>query len=230
MRTTDTPRDASDDEAARQFGHHGGMAFQGWPAEAVTFFEGLEADNTKTYWQSRKAIYEECVRAPMEALLGELEDDFGPGQVFRPHRDTRFSTDKTPYKLNCAAHLRDGYVSFSADEVFAGSGLYMPDSAALQRYRAAVDDERSGTALEAIVLLLREDGYQVDAHDVLKTAPRGYAKDHPRIDLLRQKGVVMSKSWPVGAWTRSSKARDRIVACLTAARPLNDWIAAHVGA
>src|SRR5262245_57335870 len=98
--------------------HHGAMAFQGWPTEAVTFFEGIEADNTKAYWQAHKAVYEECVRAPMEALLGELEDDFGPGRVFRPYRDTRFSTDKTPYKLNCAAHLRDGYVSFSADEVF----------------------------------------------------------------------------------------------------------------
>jgi len=204
------------------------MAFHGWPAEAVAFFDGLEADNTKAYWQAHTSVYETTVRAPMEALLAELEDEFGPGRVFRPYRDTRFSADKTPYKLNCAAHLRDGYVSFSADEVFAGSGLYMPDAPALLAYRAAVDDDAAGSTLDAIVQILREDGYDVDAHDVLKTAPRGYPKDHPRIDLLRQKGIVMSKSWPVGAWTRTKKAKDRIAACLTAARPLNDWIETHV--
>jgi uncharacterized protein (TIGR02453 family) len=204
------------------------MTFRGWPAEAVTFFEGLEADNTKAYWQAHKAVYEECVRAPMEALLAELEDEFGEGRVFRPYRDVRFSKDKSPYKLTCAAHLRDGYLSFSADELFAGSGLYMPDPDALRRYRAAVDDAKTGTALVSIVQTLRDDGYHVGAHDVLKTAPRGYPKDHPRLELLQQKGVVMSKAWPVGAWTRTAKAKDRVVACLRAVRPLNEWISLHV--
>ena len=204
------------------------MTFRGWPAEAVAFFEGLEADNTKAYWQAHKAVYEECVRAPMEALLADLEDEFGEGRVFRPYRDVRFSKDKTPYKLNCAAHLRDGYVSLSADELFAGTGLYMPDPDALRRYRAAVDDEKAGAALVSIVQALRTDGYDVGAHDVLKTAPRGYAKDHPRLALLQQKGIVMSKAWAVGAWTRTAKAKDRVVACFRAARPLDAWIADHV--
>lgn len=204
------------------------MTFRGWPVDAVEFFEGLEADNSKAYWQAHKAVYEECVRAPMEALLAELEDEFGPGRVFRPYRDTRFSKDKSPYKLSCAGHLRDGYVSFSADELFAGSGLYMPEPEALRRYRAAVDDDTSGSALEAIVATLRNDGYDVGGHDALKTAPRGYAKNHPRLGLLQQKGVTTGKSWPVGKWTSTPKAKDRIVAALAAARPLNAWIARFV--
>ena len=204
------------------------MTFRGWPPEAVSFFEGLEADNTKTYWQAHKATYETAVRAPMEALLEDLEADFGPGRVFRPYRDTRFSKDKTPYKLACAAHLRDGYVSLSADELFVGSGLFMPEPEALRRYRAAVDDDVAGVELESIVSTLRSTGYEVGGHDELKTAPRGYPTDHPRLALLRQKGVVMSKAWPVGAWTATRKAKDRVVAGLEAARPLNAWIGRHV--
>ena len=204
------------------------MGFTGWPVEAVEFYEGLEAENTKTYWQEHKPVYEECVKAPMEELLAELSDEFGPGRVFRPYRDVRFSKDKTPYKLTCAAHLPGGYVSFSADGLFVGSGLYRPEPDQLQRFRAAVDDQRSGSELEAIVAGLTRDGYDIAAHDVLKTAPRGYPKDHPRIELLKRKGIVMSKSWPVGAWLGTSKAKERVIACLQAARPLNGWIERHV--
>jgi uncharacterized protein (TIGR02453 family) len=148
--------------------------------------------------------------------------------VFRPYRDVRFSKDKTPYKLNCAAHLPGGYISFSADELFVGSGLYMPEPDQLKRFRAAVDDDKSGAELESIVAKLRKGGYDVSAHDVLKTAPKGYPKDHPRIEMLKNKGVVMSKSWPVGAWLGSKKAKDRVVTSLEAARPLNGWLERNV--
>jgi uncharacterized protein (TIGR02453 family) len=205
------------------------MSFRGWPVEAVEFYEGLEDDNSKTYWHAHKAEYEQLVKAPMEELLGELAGEFGEGRVFRPYRDTRFSKDKTPYKLNCAAHLPGGYVSFSADGLFVGSGLYMPDPAQLARFRAAVADDGSGPELESIVSVLEKHAYEVGAHDTLKTAPKGYPQDHPRIELLRSKGLVMSKSWPVGAWLGTKKAKDRVVITLHAARPLNDWIATNVG-
>ncbi len=205
------------------------MAFKGWPVEAVEFYDGLEADNTKTYWQDHKAIYEQCVKAPMEELLAELTERFGRGRVFRPYRDVRFSKDKQPYKLNCAAHLPGGYISFSADGLFAGSGLYMPEPDQLRRFRAAVADERSGPELEKVVDALRKRGYDVGAHDVLKTAPKGYAKDHPRIELLKHKGIVMSRSWPVGGWLGTRKAKERVVECLDAARPLNAWLERYVG-
>jgi len=205
------------------------MAFKGWPIEAVEFYEGLEADNTRIYWQEHKAVYERCVSAPMDELLAELADDFGTGRVFRPYRDVRFSADKTPYKTNCAAHLPAGYISFSAEGLFVGSGLYRPESDQLKRFRAAVDDEGSGSDLESIVAALRTGGYDVGAHEVLKTAPKGYPKDHARIELLRHKGILMSKSWPVGAWLGTTKAKDRVVAGLEAARPLNHWLERFVG-
>lgn len=205
------------------------MTFKGWPIEAVEFYEGLEADNSKVYWQEHKAVYERHVRGPMEQLLADLADEFGVGKLFRPYRDVRFSADKTPYKTNCAATLGTGYVSFSADGLSVGGGLYMPDPAALRRYRDAVDDEKSGSQLADIVAALRAAGYQIMAHEVLKTAPRGFPADHARIELLRHKGVAMMKDWPVGAWLGTAKAKDRVITTLRAGAPLNGWLTRYVG-
>ena len=208
------------------------MAFRGWPVEAVEFYEGLTADNSKPYWQDHRDVYETCVRTPMEQLLAELAGEFGPGKLFRPHRDVRFSSDKAPYKTNCAATLGQGlgqaYVSFSADGLSVGGGLYMPDTATLQRYRTAVDREKSGTELAEIVERLHAAGYQTMAHEVLKTAPKGFPKDHPRIELLRHKGIAMMKDWPVGAWLGTAKAKDRVVSTLRAGVPLNEWLTRYV--
>jgi uncharacterized protein (DUF2461 family) len=74
------------------------MTFHGWPAEALEFFEGLEADNSKVYWQRNRDVYDGMVRTPMEELLKELAPDWGEGRIFRPYRDIRFSSDKSPYK------------------------------------------------------------------------------------------------------------------------------------
>ena len=208
------------------------MTFRGWPIEAVEFYDGLEADNSKVYWQQHRAIYDRCVRGPMEALLSELAGEFGPGKIFRPYRDVRFSADKTPYKTNCAATLGSGiaprYVSFSTEGLSVGGGLYMPDPAALTRYRAAVQKEKPGAELAAIVQTLHEAGYATMAHEILKTAPRGVDKDHPRIALLRHKGIAVMRNWPVGAWLGTAEAKNRIVGALRDAQPLHDWLMRYV--
>lgn len=204
------------------------MAFTGWPIEAVEFYEGLAADNSKVYWQRHKSIYERCVRGPMEQLLSELAGEFGPWKLFRPYRDVRFSADKTPYKTNCAATLGRRYVSFSADGLSAGGGLYMPDAASLARYRAAAAAAKSGTQLAGIVDELKRGGYQIMSHEVLKTAPRGFPADHPRIELLRHKGIATMKTWPVAAWLGTAKAKERVVTALRAADPLDAWLTRYV--
>ncbi|HJP64720.1 MAG TPA: DUF2461 domain-containing protein [Actinomycetota bacterium] len=205
------------------------MAFKGWPVEAIEFFEGLEADNSKTYWQANKTTYETAVRAPMEELIAELTPTFGPGRIFRPYRDIRFSKDKSPYKTNIAAVIGDGYVSVSAHGLGVGSGMYEMAADQLGRFRQAIDDDRSGKELERIVSKARDAGLEATAHDVLKTAPKGYPKEHPRIELLRYKGLITWKEWPAGAWLGTRKAKDRIVEFLQAAKPLNRWLEKHVG-
>lgn len=207
------------------------MAFGGWRAEAVEFFEGLEADNSKAYWEDHKDTYERRVRVPMNELLNELEAEFGPGRVFRPYRDVRFSKDKSPFKTNIAAMVGEaGYVSLSATGLGVGSGMFHMAADQLDRYRRAVDGDPSGSQLEAIAAALRQKGQELIAHDRLKTAPRGYAKDHPRLDLLQRKGLTTWRQWPPAAWLGTKKAKDRIVEALRAGVPLNQWLAANVGA
>jgi uncharacterized protein (TIGR02453 family) len=206
------------------------MAFRGWPVEAVEFYDGLLADNSRVYWQDHKHVYEESVRAPMDALLSDLEPEFGEGTIFRPYRDVRFSKDKAPYKTAIAARLEHGgYIQMSADGLAAGCGLYRPASDQLERYRAAVADARKGPALVKLVTAARAAKIDITASETLKTAPRGYPKDHARIDLLRQKGLIAWREWPVGAWLGTAKAKQRVVDFLHDAAPVQRWLDRNVG-
>jgi len=206
------------------------MGFRGWPVEAIEFFEGLEADNTRAYWQANKGTYDDAVRAPMDELLAELAPEFGPGKVFRPYRDVRFSADKAPYKTAIGASLGGGgYVQVSSTGLAAGAGMYAMAADQLDRYRRAVDDDRAGTELEAICAALSRGAIDVTARDSLKTAPRGYSRDHPRIELLCHKGLIAWREWPVGAWLGTAGAKKRVIEFLRAAQPLAAWLDTNVG-
>ena len=210
------------------------MAFRGFPVEAISFYEGLEADNSKSYWTANKDVYERAVKGPFEDLCAEVDEAFQPLRLFRPYRDVRFSKDKTPYKTAAAAagEAEDGsvyYVQLSAAGLFVGTGQYHMAADQLERFRAAVDDDRTGGEIERIVAGLVKAGYDVAAHDELKTAPRGYAKDHPRIALLRRKGLVAGQSWPVSSWLHTAKAKARVEQSWRGCGALNAWLGAHVG-
>jgi uncharacterized protein (TIGR02453 family) len=205
------------------------MAFKGWPAGALEFYEGLEADNSKTYWTAHKDVYDRDVRAPMETLLAELADEFGEGRIFRPNRDVRFSADKSPYKTAMGATVGAGYVQLSADGLMAGSGMYHLAPDQLERYRRAVADDARGSELEGVIAGLIKGKVDVQGTDALKTAPRGYPKDHPRAALLRNKGLIAMREWPVAAWLGTAGAKTRVVELLRAAGPLCGWLDEHVG-
>ncbi len=210
------------------------MAFRGWPAEAFEFYEGLEADNTRAYWQAHRDVYERAVRAPFAELSDAVAKRYGQLRLFRPNRDTRFSRDKSPYKTAAAAMTEtDGgssyYVQVSAEGLFVGCGMYHLVADQLERFRAAVADGRTGGPIARIVAALEARQYDIGASETLKTAPRGYAKDHPRVELLRKKGLVMSRSFPLARWVHTAKALDRITQVWDDAKPLNDWLDRHVG-
>lgn len=205
------------------------MAFDGWPEEALDFYDGLEADNSRAYWLAHKDIYDTCVLAPMAELLAELEPEHGDTKIYRPYRDVRFSKDKSPYKTAIAAHAGDGYIQLSAAGLAAGSGMYMMAPDQLDRYRQAVAAETSGPALEDVITKLRGQDIDVHGRDSLKKAPRGYDPDHPRAELLRHKGLVAWKEWPVGPWLATAAAKGVLSDFLSATRPLNEWLAQNVG-
>ena len=133
-------------------------AFAGFGEGAVEFYDGLEADNSKAYWTDQRATYERDVKEPMLALLAACEAEFGAGKVFRPYRDVRFSADKTPYKSRSYGVLpgtvpgsAGRYAELSSHGLYAGTGYHRLARDQLARYRAAVDDAESGTALAGVV-------------------------------------------------------------------------------
>jgi uncharacterized protein (TIGR02453 family) len=208
-------------------------AFRGFPSAAIGFYEDLEVDNTKEWWSAHKQVYEEAVRGPMEALLSELEPVFGAGKVFRPYRDTRFAADKSPYKTHQGAFVAvaDGlgyYVQVDADGLFAGGGFHHHASDQVARYRAAVDDDISGSALATVVSGLQAAGMEIGG-EVLKTRPRGVPEDHPRLELLRHKSLTAGRRYGSPGWLATRRTLSKVRSDWEAIRPLVDWISDHVG-
>jgi len=205
--------------------------FAGFPDEALLFYEGLEADNSKAYWNANKDVYERAVRDPMLALLAALEPEFGTAKLFRPYRDVRFSRDKSPYKTHAGAvtgHRHGRYVQVSAEGLMVAGGYYQMAPDQVTRYRAAVSDERTGTELVEITSRLAADGLTV-AGERLKRAPRGIDPDHPRVDLLRHKGLYAYRSFPPARWLSTRACLDRVAGTWRRMDPLVTWLDRQVG-
>jgi uncharacterized protein (TIGR02453 family) len=203
--------------------------FAGWKGDFKGFFLGLRANNNKAYFEAHRTQYEKEVKAPMLALLADLEPEFGPPRrVSRPYRDIRFSADKSPYKLNIYADVeRGGYVALDAEGLVAAGGRYMVEDAQLKKLRAAVANDRSGKELVAIVSALREKGYDVEGQE-LKRVPPPYPQDHPRADLLRHKRLIYWRRWPAAAWIATPKARERVAQAWRDGASLESWCSKYM--
>ncbi|MGC5224951.1 DUF2461 domain-containing protein [Micromonospora sp. DT81.3] len=187
--------------------------FQGLDRDAVSFYAELRAANTKTWWTANKARYNSAVREPFEALGAELEPEFGAVKIFRPYRDVRFSADKTPYKLHIGMLTQTTvkhYLQLSEDGLMLGGGMYELPSAALARFREAVDDPRSAEDLDELLAELGSAGFELLRDDALKTAPRGYRADHPRLPLLQLKRLAVGRREPPADWMWTPDAYDVI--------------------
>jgi uncharacterized protein (TIGR02453 family) len=207
--------------------------FQGFPVAALDFYDDLEMDNTRSFWTAHKAVYDEAVRAPMSALVAELADEFGAAKVFRPYRDVRFAKDKTPYKTHQGAFVAAGpatgwYVEVAAPGVRVGAGFYDASAARLAGIRAAMDDARTGPELEQILGDLTRSGWEVGG-ERLKTSPRGYGTDHPRIELLRHKSLSVTRSYGFEPVIHSAELADRVRDDWRASRPMVEWVVRHGG-
>ncbi|MEU4195282.1 DUF2461 domain-containing protein [Kribbella sp. NPDC026611] len=204
------------------------MSFTGFPAAALDFYDDLEMDNTKSWWTAHKDVYEESVRAPMAALLAELEEEFGTAKMFRPYRDVRFAKDKTPYKTHQGAYVAVApstgwYVQVSAPGVRVGAGFYDATSDRLARIRTAIDEDRRGKQLEKLLAQLTKAGWTVGG-EKLKTTPRGYDADHPRIDLLRHKSLSVGKNYGFEPVIHTAELTEQIRADWRATKPLITWL------
>jgi uncharacterized protein (TIGR02453 family) len=210
--------------------------FAGFPVAALDFYDDLEVDNTRAYWEKHKDVYTESVKAPMAALCAALAPEFGEAKVFRPYRDVRFSADKTPYKTHQGAVVRpeEGvlgawYVQISAEGLMVGGGVWRLESDQVARYRRAVVDDLQGPRLVAEVERLKKAGYGIGG-DRLTRTPKGFdVDDEIRADLLLHKAITSHQHWEPADWLHERSALDRVRSAWRDFVPLNQWLADNVG-
>ncbi len=216
-------------------------------AEGMKFLRGLARNNDREWFDPRKPIYERAVKAPMLAVIGEVNDalaEFAPEHVREPrktmmriYRDTRFAADKRPYKTNVAAWwIKRGFAKTSgagfyfhvtAKEVVVAAGLYMPTPDQLLAVRRHLEANHAefrallaNKKLKAAMAELEEPTH--------KRAPRGFAQDSPALDLLLQ------TKWGVAATLPPELAIDpklvkEIVRRFRLASPVVDFLNAGIG-
>ena len=223
-------------------------AFTGFPRSAPAFFHELAIEMNRDWFQGNKDRYQREWVEPMTALLAQVQARLAPvykpqvvtPKIMRIHRDVRFAKDKTPYKTHIGAVLTiDGkrvgeggmaaiYVHLGLEEEMIGCGAYAFDAAQLARWRKAVVG-KPGDALVPIITKLRKAGYQVGGHDDYKKVPKGFAPDHPRAELLKQRGLTGM----VGELPRGTLHQPKLATWLgdhaVALAPLVRWLHQHVG-
>ena len=205
--------------------------FRGFPPEALDFLRELEANNDRDWFKANRARYDEHLVAPMLAL-GEDLADLGRPHLFRPWNDTRFHP-RPPIKEQVGlaiGHEGAGgyYVELSLDGFLVAAGLHMPAPDQLDRLRRAIDDGRRAAALTRALARAGEAKLELN-EPALTRAPRGYAPDHPRLDLLRRRSLTVHRRHALGAWLHRPPAGRRIRGQLEAAAPLVHWLREHVG-
>lgn len=207
------------------------MDFTGFPVAALDFYDDLEVDNTKSFWEAHKEVYASAVKAPFAALAAAVEPEFGSMKVFRPYRDVRFSKDKTPYKTQQGGFVGVApstgfYVQLSPRGLMTGGGFYEASGGRLAAFREAVAHDTYGAELEAILAELAAGGFTVGG-DRLKTTPRGYAGDHPRIELLRHRSLVVTRDHGFAPVIHTPEALELVRADWRAVRPVVAWAQRH---
>lgn len=210
----------------------------------MKFFHALAKHQDRDWFAKHKATYDEGWAAPMAALLGEVREgidgaypdcDLAEPKVFRIYRDVRFGADKSPFKTSVSGVIAARTTGKATDvpaafylqlgvETFAGAGLYMMDARALARYRAAVQDDERGAELARLVKAVEKKGLSTSASEELKSAPRGVDPEHPRIGLLKKKGLIVSFPAIPEGLVATRGLLDWLVVQARVAAPLVRWL------
>jgi uncharacterized protein (TIGR02453 family) len=181
-------------------------SFPGFPEAGIAFLRGLEKHNRREWFQPRKEIFDTQVKAPMAVLVEEINRGLArfaadyitdpADAIYRIYRDTRFSSDKTPYKTHIAALFRKRgfdkhaaaslYLSVSHKELEVAGGVYMPGPGQLIAIRRHIEERH--VEFRKIATAKRLVSIMGELHgDALKRVPKGFSCDHPAEDLIRKK-------------------------------------------
>lgn len=207
----------------------------GVPVAAVEFFAELADNNTREWWKANVGRYHSQVREPFQALLGQVAPE-REWRTYRPQRDTRFAKDKTPYKdfIGAVSQLDSGtgqFIRIDRYGLLVGTGYPTMARDQLTRFRAALDEPDTGDAFVTGVANAEASGVRVTGgrYPELTTAPRGYPKNHPRIEWLRVKGVEIPQRIGTPEWLSSESAADNIRDLLRRGTDVITWLDRHVG-
>ncbi len=205
------------------------------PASLFNFLEELRANNNRPWFNENKERYKghyEYFKQFADKLTARMneEDQIEQVKVYRIYRDIRFSKDKTPYKTNFSGHLtratkqrRGGYYfHIEPGKSFVGGGFWGPNSGDLKRIRQeiAADDKPLREIISSPSFV--ETFGQLQGEQV-KTAPKGYSKDHPAIDLLRYKQFLISRHFS-DEEVLSDNFLEHIVRTFVYMRPFFDYM------
>lgn len=223
-----------------------GPPFDGFTKETVRFFIGLRRNNTKDWFEKNRAIYDKHVMEPAKAFVVAMGAELRsvvPGitavpkinkSIFRLNRDTRFSTDPSPYKTNLGIYFWEGsasrmeapgfYFHFEPPDLMLGSGFYMFPDSVLARYRKAVVDPKRGKELAKILAEIDElEGYSM-AGKHYKRVPAGFDPSHPNAEFLKHKGLYVGREMKVPDEFFSAGLVDTCLKSFKPLVPLHKWL------
>jgi uncharacterized protein (TIGR02453 family) len=212
--------------------------FSGFPQSAFTFYEGLEQDNSKDYWEAHRETWESSVQAPMQELVALLETEFPPLRTFRPNRDVRFAKDKSPYKtwagISSTPRAVGGigfFFRLEASGLRMACGAMVMASDQIERFRSAVVHDKHGKEFAKLVEKQAAAGLPITGGKMepLKRPPSGFPKDHPRAEFLRWKGAVIVKEYGRAKWMSTPEAFHRVREVWHGSEDLKRWLDVYVG-
>ncbi|MEM9050049.1 MAG: DUF2461 domain-containing protein [Pseudomonadota bacterium] len=208
-------------------------AFEGFDPDACGWFARLAENNSKAWFEANRATHKAGIAGPMQALMDIAQAQYGgTTKLFRPHRDVRFSKDKSPYNTHQRAAVHGLgpmalYAALDADGFFAGAGVYgfQPARLALFRDVVALED---GAVFAARLDAAQDAGCQLTG-ETLKTVPRGFDAAHPRAALLRYKSLILGARIGPAAAANAATVEAHARAMWAAAYPVMAWLYDKMG-
>lgn len=203
--------------------------------KSITFLKNITKNNNREWFQKNKPKYEEA-KADIQSFIDSLENEMNKHdlieghKLFRIYRDVRFSKDKTPYKTNFAlsfkrgtAKLRGGcYVQIEPNCAYVAGGFWNPNPADLKRIRQEI--EMDDKPLRKIIGSAKFKNFFGSLEGVeVKTAPKGFDKNHAAIDLIRKKQFLVSRKIPISVVT-SDKFVKEVNNTFKAMRPFFNYM------
>jgi len=207
--------------------------FTGFGKDLIKYYIQLEENNNREWFHANRAMYDENVAIPLKKIAEDLSIDYGPVKIFRPYRNVRFWPDLPPLNehasLTANAEANSAYyLRIDADGMLLGAGNWQPSKSQLTEFRMIAATNSGAQSIRSVLTKLHAHSFELSTENALKSAPRGYAKDDPNIDLLRLKSLSLSAHFSPGPWLYSSDFLNRVQAGWQSLTPWILWLRSNL--